>query len=118
MKRLFTALVLCWAMSCGGANAADYREEIPFVPTPIEVIDRMLELAEVKNGDVLYDLGSGDGRIVIRAAQKYGIHAVGIEMDQLLLDKARAGMQNPPELRYSRLCIARDNGARETSSSK
>ena len=89
MKWLFTALVLCWAMSYGGANAADYREEIPFVPTPIEVIDRMLELAEVKNGDVLYDLGSGDGRIVIRAAQKYGIHAVGIEMDQLLLDQAR-----------------------------
>ena len=89
MKWLFTALVLCWAMSCGGANAADYREEIPFVPTPIEVIDRMLELAEVKNGDVLYDLGSGDGRIVIRAAQKYGIRAVGIEMDQLLLDQAR-----------------------------
>ena len=89
MKRLFTALVLCWAMSCGGANAADYREEIPFVPTPIEVIDRMLELAEVKNGDVLYDLGSGDGRIVIRTAQKYRIRAVGIEMDQLLLDQAR-----------------------------
>src|SRR6267378_3979091 len=88
MQRFITALVLCCAI-CGGANAADYREEIPFVPTPIEVIDRMLELAEVKNGDVLYDLGSGDGRIVIRAAQKYGIHAVGIEMDKLLLDQAR-----------------------------
>lgn len=71
------------------ARAADYREEIPFVPTPLEVIDRMLELAQVKKGDVLYDLGSGDGRIVIRAAQKYGIRAVGIEMDRLLLDQAR-----------------------------
>ena len=50
---------------------------------------RMLELAEVKKGDVLYDLGSGDGRIVIRAAKKYGIRAVGIEMDRLLLDQAR-----------------------------
>src|SRR5512147_696692 len=65
------------------------REEIPFVPTPIEVIDRMLELAEVKKGDVVYDLGSGDGRIVIRAAKTYGVRAVGIEMDQLLLEKAR-----------------------------
>ena len=65
------------------------REEIPFVPTPVEVIDRMLELAEVKNGDVVYDLGSGDGRIVIRAAKKYRVKAVGIEMDQLLLAKAR-----------------------------
>ena len=65
------------------------REEIPFVPTPMEVVDRMLELAEVKKGDVVYDLGSGDGRIVIRAAKKYGVRAVGIEMDRLLLDKAR-----------------------------
>ena len=72
-----------------GTIHGDYPEEIPFVPTPIEVIDKMLELAEVKKGDVLYDLGSGDGRIVIRAAKKYGIHAVGIEMDRLLLDKAR-----------------------------
>ncbi|HTF93805.1 MAG TPA: methyltransferase domain-containing protein [Verrucomicrobiae bacterium] len=65
------------------------REEIPFVPTPIEVIDKMLALAEVKKGDVVYDLGSGDGRIVIRAAQKFGVRAVGIEMDRLLLAKAR-----------------------------
>ncbi|HLN87473.1 MAG TPA: methyltransferase domain-containing protein [Candidatus Limnocylindrales bacterium] len=65
------------------------NEEIPFVPTPIEVIDRMLELAEVKKGDVVYDLGSGDGRIVIRAAKTYGVRAVGIEMDSLLLEKAR-----------------------------
>jgi cyclopropane fatty-acyl-phospholipid synthase-like methyltransferase len=64
------------------------NEEIPFVPTPVAVIDRMLELAEVKKDDVVYDLGSGDGRIVIRAAKKYGIHAVGIEMDQLLLERA------------------------------
>lgn len=68
---------------------ADYPEEIPFVPTPIEVVDKMLELAEVKKGDVVYDLGSGDGRIVIRAAKKYGARAVGIEMDPLLLAKAR-----------------------------
>lgn len=65
------------------------HEEIPFVPTPIEVIDRMLELAEVKKGDVVYDLGSGDGRIVIRAAQKYRVQGVGIETDSQLLDKAR-----------------------------
>ena len=69
--------------------ATDYPEEIPFVPTPLDVVDRMLALAEVKQGDILYDLGSGDGRIVIRAAQKYRIRAVGIEMDRLLLDKAR-----------------------------
>ena len=71
------------------AQSAEFREEIPFVPTPIEVVDKMLELAEVKKGDVVYDLGSGDGRIVIRAAKKFGVKAVGIEMDSWLLDKAR-----------------------------
>ncbi|MGH7854964.1 MAG: SAM-dependent methyltransferase [Candidatus Binatia bacterium] len=84
------ALALGWALSVhSNAAGADFPEEIPFVPTPIEVVDKMLELAEVKKSDVIYDLGSGDGRIVIRAAKKYGARAVGIEMDQLLLQKAR-----------------------------
>lgn len=74
-------------------RAADYPEEIPFLPTPLEVVDEMLALADVQQGDVLYDLGSGDGRIVIRAAKKYGIRAVGIEMDRSLLDKARRAAQ-------------------------
>jgi cyclopropane fatty-acyl-phospholipid synthase-like methyltransferase len=83
---VFIAL-LGW-VRLGGAQGGP-NEEIPFVPTPVNVIDRMLEVAQVKQGDVLYDLGSGDGRIVIRAAKKYGVRAVGIEMDQLLLEKAR-----------------------------
>jgi SAM-dependent methyltransferase len=70
------------------SSRADFPEEIPFVPTPIEVVDRMLEIAEVQKDDVVYDLGSGDGRVVIRAAKKYGARGVGIEMDQTLLDKA------------------------------
>jgi precorrin-6B methylase 2 len=90
MKRLVATVVMGWVIAVSApATAADFPEEIPFVPTPVEVIDKMLELAGVKTGDVLYDLGSGDGRIVIRAAQKYGIRAIGIEMDRLLLDKAR-----------------------------
>jgi cyclopropane fatty-acyl-phospholipid synthase-like methyltransferase len=87
LPTLFLLIVVVFARP--NSFASDYPEEIPFVPTPIEVVDKMLELAEVKKGDVLYDLGSGDGRIVIRAAKKYGIRAVGIEMDRLLLDKAR-----------------------------
>jgi cyclopropane fatty-acyl-phospholipid synthase-like methyltransferase len=71
------------------ASAADPQEEIPFVPSPIEVVDRMLQMAEVRKGDVVYDLGSGDGRIVIRAAKRYGVRAVGIEMDSSLIEKAR-----------------------------
>ena len=91
MKRACVTLVVVgWvsifnAIDCG----ADYREEIPYVPTPVAVIDQMLKLAEVKKGDVVYDLGSGDGRIVIRAAKKYGVRAVGIEMDQILLAQAQ-----------------------------
>ncbi|HXV80774.1 MAG TPA: class I SAM-dependent methyltransferase [Candidatus Binatia bacterium] len=80
---------MAWTLQVGHAHAVDYREEIPFVPTPIEVVDRMLELAEVKKADVIYDLGSGDGRIVIRAAKKYGARGVGIETDRTLIDKAR-----------------------------
>jgi cyclopropane fatty-acyl-phospholipid synthase-like methyltransferase len=90
MKRLLAILILtCFPSVIAGPATANDREEIPFVPTPMEVVDRMLELAEVKTGDVVYDLGSGDGRIVIRAAKKYGARAVGIEMDSTLLAKAR-----------------------------
>jgi ubiquinone/menaquinone biosynthesis C-methylase UbiE len=90
MRNLIALLAVAGTIIINSAAAsADYREEIPFVPTPIEVVDRMLELAEVKKGDVVYDLGSGDGRIVIRAAKKFGVKAVGIEMDSWLLDKAR-----------------------------
>jgi cyclopropane fatty-acyl-phospholipid synthase-like methyltransferase len=90
MKRLLAILILtCFPSVIAGPATANDREEIPFVPTPMEVVDRMLELAEVKTGDLVYDLGSGDGRIVIRAAKKYGARAVGIEMDSTLLAKAR-----------------------------
>lgn len=57
------------------------KKIVPYVPTPQEVVDRMLEMAQVKKGDVVYDLGSGDGRIVITAAKKYGVKAVGFEID-------------------------------------
>jgi SAM-dependent methyltransferase len=76
----------------------------PFVPTPQDVLDRMLELAEVRNGDILYDLGSGDGRIVIIAAKRYGIKAVGFEIDPVLVKESResiekAGLGNLVEIR-------------------
>jgi len=92
MKRsLFTIVILgCFFLIIKAVNGnADYPEEIPYVPTPVAVIDQMLKLADVKKADILYDLGSGDGRIVIRAAKKYGVRAVGIEMDQVLLAQAR-----------------------------
>ena len=55
--------------------------DVIFVPTPNEVVDKMLDMAKVTAKDVVYDLGCGDGRIVITAAQKYGARAVGIDID-------------------------------------
>lgn len=61
-----------------------------FVPTPQDVVARMLELAALKKADVLYDLGSGDGRIVITAAKQYGSKAVGFEIDKELIELSRS----------------------------
>jgi ribosomal protein L11 methylase PrmA len=60
---------------------AQQQPDVIFVPTPHEVVEDMLRLANVRKGDVLYDLGSGDGRIAITAARKYGIKATGIDID-------------------------------------
>ncbi|MDX2182043.1 MAG: class I SAM-dependent methyltransferase [Bryobacteraceae bacterium] len=57
----------------------------PFVTSPIAVVERMLELANLKPGEVLYDLGSGDGRVLITAAQKYQAKAVGVELSERLV---------------------------------
>ncbi len=61
--------------------AAARTPDVVFVPTPQEVVDKMLEIAEVEKGDVLYDLGCGDGRIVVTAAARYGCRAVGYDID-------------------------------------
>lgn len=62
-------------------QAQEFHLDVPFVPTPHEVIEDMLRFAELKKGDVLYDLGCGDGRIVIEAAHRARIRAVGIDID-------------------------------------
>jgi SAM-dependent methyltransferase len=60
----------------------EYREpDVIFVPTPQDVVDKMLELAQVTKDDLLYDLGCGDGRIVVTAAKKYGCKAIGYDID-------------------------------------
>ncbi len=61
---------------------------VPFVPTPLEVVEKMLTMAQVDKLDTVYDLGSGDGRIVIMAAQKFGAKAVGVELDDDLFKKS------------------------------
>lgn len=72
------------------ALSAPVREpDVVFVPTPQEVVEEMLRLAAVRKGDVLYDLGSGDGRIPVTAARLYGIRAVGIDIDPARIAEAR-----------------------------
>jgi len=61
----------------------------PDIPTPQLIVDRMLEAAHVKPGETVYDLGSGDGRVLITAVQKFGAKAVGVEIMPELCDKAR-----------------------------
>ena len=68
---------------------AQGKPDVIYVPTPQSVVGAMLELAQVKASDTVYDLGSGDGRIVITAAKKYGARGVGIEIDPALVRKAR-----------------------------
>jgi methylase of polypeptide subunit release factors len=73
--------------------------DVIFVPTPPETVDEMLRQAHLKKGDVLYDLGSGDGRIPIAAAKQYGVRAVGIDIDPKLVEEAketarREGVEN------------------------
>ena len=82
----FFIAVSFFTVLCGEGLAQD---TIPFVPSPPHVVQRMLEAAEIKQGDVLYDMGSGDGRIVIEAAKKFGVRGVGIDLNPELVAKAR-----------------------------
>ncbi|MGL5922074.1 SAM-dependent methyltransferase [Chroococcidiopsis sp.] len=72
------------------AGQTEQREpDVPYVPTPQEVVDEMLKLAKVQKGDVLYDLGSGDGRIPITAVREYGVKsAVGIDINPERIEEA------------------------------
>jgi ribosomal protein L11 methylase PrmA len=66
-----------------------HEPDVPFVPTPQEVVDEMLKLGNVHKGDVLYDLGCGDGRIVISAAQQYGVEAYGVDIDPQRIEESK-----------------------------
>jgi SAM-dependent methyltransferase len=65
------------------------KDYIGWVPSPMKIVHRMLELAEIQEGETIYDLGCGDGRILITAAKKYGARGVGIEVDNERIEDAR-----------------------------
>ena len=64
--------------------------DVWYVPTPHEIVDRMLDVANVRTGDVVYDLGCGDGRMVIAAAKKFATRGVGVDLDPARIREARA----------------------------
>src|SRR5436190_21759021 len=81
------ASLLGLAFVCAGSlPAQDFSKEnlAPYLPSPQIVVEHMLDAARVKPGEMVYDLGSGDGRVVITAAQKYKANAVGIEISDIL----------------------------------
>ena len=81
---------LTWAQdSSVQDNAVPPRLDVPFVPTPQDVVDRMLALARLSRTDTLYDLGCGDGRIVVTAAKRYGARGVGIDLNPERIAEAR-----------------------------
>jgi len=80
-------------LATAAAAAAQPAVLAPYSPTPTDVVDRMLRLAGVGPKDVVYDLGCGDGRIVIEAAKKHGARGVGIDIDPSLIAQAQANAQ-------------------------
>src|SRR5678815_6105790 len=79
------AVFLVLALSAAGVLAQTPGADVHYVPTPDAVVSAMLDLAGVTAADVVYDLGSGDGRIPIEAARRFGAHGVGIELDPALV---------------------------------
>jgi SAM-dependent methyltransferase len=112
------AAALCLALllaGCGGAGSgpttarqqptdapapvetrtrADVKLDVPYVPTPEVVVEKMLRMAKVGKDDVVYDLGCGDGRIVVTAAQKYGARGVGYDLNPQRINESNANARN------------------------
>jgi predicted RNA methylase len=89
MKCVTTALGALLVAVAAGAQTPTRTPDIHYVPTRQVVADAMLRLAKVTPDDIVYDLGSGDGRIVVIAAQKYGARGVGVELDRSLVERSR-----------------------------
>lgn len=105
---MFERMSICWSMllgllccsssfaleSAGDDTVASEKDSAIHVPTPHEIVAKMLEVARLTKDDVLYDLGCGDGRIVIAAASKYGCHAVGYDIDERKVKESRENVKN------------------------
>jgi hypothetical protein len=100
----------CLSMATPYFSSAQQAPDVPYVPTPMNVVETMLDLAKVGPDDFVIDLGSGDGRIVIAAAKKHGARGLGVELDGALVSQARReaerqGLGNKVEFRAENLFI-------------
>lgn len=95
ISTLFLAMIAAGALTITLAQEAQQKKklDVPYVPTPQSVVDAMLKLAAVTKNDVLYDLGCGDGRIVITAAKNHGARGIGIDIDPERIKEANANAQ-------------------------
>jgi 16S rRNA G966 N2-methylase RsmD len=91
--RWLRSIPLALALFAPAVGAQEGRGDVVYVPTPQVVVDEMLRMAKVGENDFIIDLGSGDGRIVITAAKKYGARGFGVDLDKYLLKLANAGAQ-------------------------
>ena len=80
MKSIKYLLVLVFTLGFTQLNA-QLNLDVPYVPTPMDVVEAMLDLGKVGKNDVVYDLGCGDGRIVVTAAKKYGATGIGVDLN-------------------------------------
>ena len=93
-RRAFIIAACCAVLAWGGADRHALAADVPFVPTPPNVVDAMLALAKVGPDDFLIDLGSGDGRIVIAAAKRFGTRGFGVDIDGALVNTAQREAQS------------------------
>jgi len=76
MIRNVSSLLVVFRLVLMARQVSLAQDNIPFVPSPMHVVQKMIEVAEIKKGDILYDMGSGDGRIVIEAATRHGLRLI------------------------------------------
>lgn len=90
LRRSLIVAMLSITILAAQTTQPRHEPDVPFVPTPEQAVEAMLKLADVKKTDVVYDLGCGDGRIVIAAAKNFGARGVGIDIDPERIREARA----------------------------